>query len=287
MGRGRPARGAYNACMVIRIDGTAIARGIEARVAGSVPATIELRGLVAAGDEAGMSFQRAKQRAAARCGIGYRIDSLPQLATQRDALALVAAHAADPGCGGIVIQLPLPAHLDAQALLDAVPAGKDPDVLGAAAYGAFRESRGPLPPAAGAVREILASTATDLAGKTVAVVGQGALVGRPVADWLEAQEVRTLRLDVGFDESALASADLVVLGTGAYRLDPKRLEAGAGVIDFGYQGGTGDLDTGTPEDLGRLAFYTPTPGGTGPVLVAKLMENFLLLNEQKKRRINR
>ena len=70
----------------------------------------------------------------------------------------------------------------------------------------------------------------------------------------------------------------VISGVGkAGIIKPDMLKNEAGVIDFGYDGGKGDFDASS--DLSRLAFYTPTPGGTGPILVAKLMENFYRLNE--------
>lgn len=250
----------------LRIDGTALARSIEQRVAASVvPSTLELVGFVASGDAAGRSFQETKRRAAARCGIAYRTVLLPEGIRQEAAESAVRAAAHAPSCQGIVVQLPLPASLDTAAMLALIPPHKDPDVLGI--------TGGALPaPAAGAVSEIL--RLTNHVPQVAAVIGQGRLVGIPVSRWLQDQGVSVRRLDKGFDERELSGADLVVLGTGAYRLDPGLLSEGAGVIDFGYQDGRGDLDASDPARLVHLSFFTPTPGGTGPVLVAKLMENF-------------
>jgi 5,10-methylene-tetrahydrofolate dehydrogenase/methenyl tetrahydrofolate cyclohydrolase len=122
----------------------------------------------------------------------------------------------------------------------------------------------------------------DLTGKTVAVVGLGALVGKPIAQWLHRRNVTVIELDKGFDEHELKQADLVILGTGSYTLNPALLQNGAAVIDFGYRrsdaGLSGDLDTSEEHKLAHLKFYTPTPGGTGPILIASLLENFALLN---------
>lgn len=267
----------------LRVSGNEIADGMLASIARNRPPVGRyLAGFVAASDPAGMSFQRIKRSAAAKAGVEYRIAALPDRATQEEAAAAVSAAAADEACGGIVIQLPL-LGLDTQPLLDLVPAAKDPDVLGAEAYAAFLDGTGPVPPAAGAVEAIAESLGLDLAPLTVAVVGQGRLIGKPVSDWLQGRCSRLYRLDAGFDESLLAAADLVILGTGAYTLDPSLLKEGAGVIDFGYRtaaaGYVGDLDTSRREALDRLAFYTPTPGGTGPVLVAALIGNFVRLNQ--------
>lgn len=273
----------YNASLMnepVRVSGNEIADAILARLSSRIPSTRYLLGFVAASDPAGMSFQKIKRCAAARAGIEYRISALPDSTSQDEAHAVVQAAIDDPACGGIVIQLPL-GSLDARPLLDLVPARLDPDVLGAAAYTAFLAGTGPLPPAAATVSAILDTLGVKADDLTVAVIGQGALVGMPVSDWLAPRCARLMRLDVGFDEQLLADADLVISGTGSYRLHPGLLKPGAGVIDFGFQattdGFTGDLDTAHRDELDKLAFYTPTPGGTGPVLVATLMENFLNL----------
>lgn len=268
----------------VRVSGTELAEEILAGIAERhVPTTRELVGFVAASDPAGVSFQERKRRAAARAGIAYRVAALPEGVTHPEAASLIGAAAADPGVGGIVVQLPLPAQLDTAALLGLVPPGKDPDVLGGAAGRWLVLDDGPvLPPAARATDIILRERGLGLAGKTVAVIGMGRLVGRPVAAWLETQDATVLRLDKGFDEAQLADADLGVLGTGSYVLDPRLLKEGAGVIDFGYRGTengpAGDLDASDEAALARLSFYTPTPGGTGPVLIAALLENFARLS---------
>lgn len=270
-----------------RIDGTALARRIESRIAAShLPTTLEMVGFVAAEDPAGVSFQRAKKQSASRAGITYRIVSFPETISQ-DALASeIRAAAGDSLCGGIVIQLPLPAHLDTQALLDLVPIAKDVDVLSSAANAAYLSGTSAIaPPAVRATDIILQDRGYDLEDKTVAVVGMGRLIGQPIAAYCKGIADRVYELDKGFSEAALFEADLIVLGTGSYVLDPARLNAGTAVIDFGYRRGesgiAGDLDTTDDAELQRLSFYTPTPGGTGPVLIAALMENFERLNAKK------
>lgn len=267
-----------------RISGTELADRMLAEIAERHPtSTNYLIGFVASSDPAGMSFQKAKQRAATRANVAYHIAALPEDIIQATAETAVNAAAQDTACGGIVIQLPLPPHLDAQKLLDLVPPAKDPDVLSSSAslfFTTFNQSV--LPPAARTVEIITDYMHFDLTDKTVAVVGLGALVGKPIAQWLRHRNVTVLELDKGFDELNLKDADLVVLGTGSYTLNPALLKDGAAVIDFGYRrndvGLTGDLDTADAQKLSHLSFYTPTPGGTGPILIASLLENFALLN---------
>lgn len=263
---------------VVRVDGKEIAANVVRQIAESPSLTTrELIGFVASDDAAGMSFQKMKQRTAAACGIRYRIEQIGGDVTQELLAEKVRDAASREEVGGIVVQLPLPAHLDAPAILDLIPAEKDPDVLGAPAYASFLAGFGILPPAAETVRLILTSQSVPVQQQTFAVIGQGNLVGKPVADWLEVRGARVQRLDRGFDESLLGGADCAIVGTGAYTLRPGLLKSGAGVIDFGYQDGRGDLDVTSREALAHLAFYTPTPGGTGPVLIAALLQNFAKL----------
>lgn len=267
-----------------RIPGTELADRMLSEISERhSPTTNYLIGFVASNDPAGMSFQKSKQRAAARANIAYHIAALPEDIAQATAETAINAAATDPSCGGIVIQLPLPAQLDTQKLLDLVPPIKDSDVLSSSAALLFTShDQAVLPPAARTVEVITTWMQYDLSGKTVAVVGLGTLVGKPIVQWLKHSNIRVLAFDKGFSEQELQHADLVILGTGSYTLNPQILKDGAAVIDFGYRrsdtGLTGDLDTSDEQRLSHLSFYTPTPGGTGPVLIASLLENFALLN---------
>ncbi len=141
-----------------------------------------------------------------------------------------------------------------------------------------------LPPAAGTVQEIVEDQKWELDRSTVAIVGLGLLVGRPVATWIMRRAKETILLGSASDFGLLKHADLVVTGVGkAGLVSSAMLKGGAGVIDFGYgtQDGTytGDFDARGLSRDSQLAFYTPTPGGTGPILVAKIFENFYALNE--------
>ena len=122
----------------------------------------------------------------------------------------------------------------------------------------------------------------DLENSVVAVVGIGALIGEPISNWLEEKCKELIKLDSQSDKESLGEADIIISGVGrAGTIDPSNLKEGAGVIDFGYsyEGNKvlGDLLTDNKEDLEKLKFYTGTPGGTGPILVAKLYENFYKL----------
>ena len=136
-----------------------------------------------------------------------------------------------------------------------------------------------LPPAVGVVETICKEQNYDLASRRVAIVGLGLLVGRPIANWMMRKAKETILLHRASDLSLLKDADLVITGAGsAHLIKPEMLKNGASVIDFGYDSMHGDFDaTALAPDDSHIAFYTPTPGGTGPILVAKLFENFYRL----------
>lgn len=187
--------------------------------------------------------------------------------------------------------MPLPDHLNRHYILNVIPREKDPDVLSERALGAFYADRNPvLHPAAATVKEILAETGFELPGKKVAVVGPGFLVGRPVAVWLMGKAAEVIAIGRSSDHSDLKAADLVVLGVGkAGLVSTQMLKEGAGVIDFGYSEDeekgrklAGDFEP-EGDTAEKLAFYTPTPGGTGPILVAKLFQNFFDLQDLQRK----
>jgi methylenetetrahydrofolate dehydrogenase (NADP+)/methenyltetrahydrofolate cyclohydrolase len=248
-----------------------------------------LAGIVVGDDPASVSFQKIKQKTAERLGIDYRIYALPQDSTNDGLRTEIGKIGSHKTCGGVVVQLPLPDGINRHYVLNAIPREKDIDVLGERALGTFYADRNlVLPPAAATIEHILNETGFRFEGKTIAVIGSGLLVGKPAALWLINRKAnQVFVLERGFDPSILNKADLIISGVGQPRLfKGSHLKPGAGVIDFGYgqtsenaasEGGklAGDFD---PDETDHLNFYTPTPGGTGPILVAKLLENFYLLN---------
>ncbi len=132
------------------------------------------------------------------------------------------------------------------------------------------------------VKEILEREDIDLKSLCVAIVGLGDLVGKPISTWLTGRCKELILLDRGGDSALLERADLIISGVGqAGLIKEDSLKKGASIIDFGYAHSSdgklhGDFEIN--ESSQRTGFYTPTPGGTGPILVAKLMENFYKLN---------
>lgn len=242
-----------------------------------------LAGILVGENLASRKFLEQKKNTASESGIDFRIYKLSENISGDNLRKEVLKVANHKTCGGVIVQLPLPGQVNEQYILNAVPPNKDVDVLGARSSGDFYTKRGTiLPPAVAVVEEIIKKFPINLEDSVVVVVGAGRLIGRPVASWLIGKAKELIILDKGSDFSSLKKADVIISGAG----DPgiikgEMLKSGAGVIDFGYgknkEGKTeGDLDLGS--DLGHLSFYTPTPGGTGPILVAKILENFYKLN---------
>lgn len=236
------------------------------------------------------SFLRQKEQVAKEVGIDFRLYNLSAELGNDGLRQEVRRLVEKKSVGGAIIQLPLPKGLNSHYVLNAIPREKDIDVLTERALGAFYNDRNPvLPPAVATVKTILDRVSFDLEKAEVAVVGLGTLVGKPVSVWLIGKCKNLFLLRKGSDLELLKRADLIVTGVGqAGLIKQDMLKPGAGIIDFGYyyfpEGAvSGDFDS-TSLAIGNLplAFSTPTPGGTGPILVAELFHNFYILNSQEK-----
>lgn len=261
------------------IDGKKIAGGILANLK-TLPKPGKFLAAVLVGDDrSSVSFLGRKEKIARELGIDFRLYKFPVTVKNdelREEVGIIAGHKT---CGGVIVQLPLPEHVNRHYVLNVISPEKDVDVLGERALGAFYAERSKiLPPAVGATEEILKTLKPDLPlkSRSVAIVGLGLLVGRPAATWFMWRAKETFLLRSTSDLGILQLADLVITGAGkSGLLNAGMIKTGATVIDFGYDGGRGDFD---PAGGAGNISYTPTPGGTGPVLVAKLFENFYKLN---------
>ncbi len=263
------------------VDGKKLANTILEQC-GALPKTDKFCAAFLVGDDpSSVSFLNQKHKAAVKAGIGFRLFQFPrevQNDVLRDAVTKIVA---DDACGGALLQLPVPDHINQHEILNAIPTEKDVDVLGERTLGAFYFLQSKvLPPAVGVVETICKEQNYNLASLSVAVVGLGLLVGKPIANWIMRKAKDTILLHSTSDLSLLKNVDLVITGVGkAYFIKPEMLKNGAAVIDFGYDSMCGDFDaTGLSPDDSHVSFYTPTPGGTGPILVAKLFDNFCRLN---------
>lgn len=234
-----------------------------------------------------ISFLKQKEKIAKELDIDFRIYKFSADLKNDDLRKEILKIALLKKVGGVIVQLPLPKHINRHYILNVIPREKDIDVLGERALGAFYCNRNPvLPPAVSVVEEIINYESYILTSKKVAVVGAGFLTGKPIATWLMNKVKKLSIFEKGSDLTELKNYDLIITGVGqAELIKPEMLKEGAGIIDFGYSINenkkiSGDLKTNqlTNQLTNRLNFYTPIPGGTGPILVAKIFENFYKLN---------
>lgn len=270
------------------INGTVIAEAIIQELL-SQPAPKRWLGVVTVDpDEATRSFLRKKQAVAQQLGVDMRLYEYDASITNDGLRKAVHTIADKSRCGGVIVQLPLPEHINPLYSTNSIPARKDVDVLGQSARGAFYNGRSVVvPPAVSVVKTLLKHQQIDGGAiQTMAVVGQGYLVGRPISAYYAGKVPSLIAIDKGADiNKAVRDADVVVLGTGqAGLVTESMVRDGAGVIDFGYgKNNQGKMrgDFSIDDNNAHSGWYTPTPGGTGPILVAHIFSNFYALNKEQ------
>ncbi|MBK6708569.1 MAG: bifunctional methylenetetrahydrofolate dehydrogenase/methenyltetrahydrofolate cyclohydrolase FolD [Sphingomonadales bacterium] len=278
------------------IDGKAFAAGLRARIAEAVPAftmaTGRIPGLavVLVGDDAASAvYVASKGKATIAAGMASFEHRLPADTGQEDLIALVRQLNADESVDGILVQLPLPKHLDEQAVVDAIAPDKDVDGLTPISTGRLALGLPGLVPCTplGSLM-LLKDHIGDLSGKDAIVIGRSILVGKPMAQLLLAENCtvtiahsRTRNL-----KERVQQADIVVAAVGrAEMVKGDWLKPGAVVIDVGINrlepaAGeakgrlVGDVDYASALDLASA--ITPVPGGVGPMTIACLLRNTLV-----------
>jgi methylenetetrahydrofolate dehydrogenase (NADP+)/methenyltetrahydrofolate cyclohydrolase len=269
----------------MRMDGApvrgAILAGLAARLSAAGNPAVCLATVLVGEDAPSARYVASKHRTAAEVGITSVGVELPAAATQAQVEAEVARLAADPSVHGILVQMPLPAHLDAGRVLELVPPEKDVDGLTETSLG--RLVRG-VPGHVGCtplgVMRLLAHHGIETAGKRAVVIGRSTLVGLPMV-LLLAQKGADATVTLAHSRTAdlvdvCRQADIVVSATGAARsIGAAHTKRGAVLVDVGISrtesGIVGDIDFDAVQ--GIASAVTPMPGGTGILTVACLMEN--------------
>jgi len=238
-------------------------------------------GTVLVGDDPGShSYVGGKHRDCQEVGINsIRID-LPTSATQSDVLAAVKDLNAARECTGYIVQLPLPAAIDTQVILEAIDPAKDADGLHPLNLGRLVAGyQAPLPCTPRGIVELLNHYKVPLAGAEVVVIGRGLTVGRPLGLLLtRKKENATVTLTHTGTKDLIAHtqrADIVIAAIGQpHFLKAEMIKAGATVLDVGISrsdaGLVGDVD---PSVFDVASFVAPMPGGVGPMTRAMLLMN--------------
>jgi methylenetetrahydrofolate dehydrogenase (NADP+)/methenyltetrahydrofolate cyclohydrolase len=271
--------------MATIIDGNAVASAVRERAAARAQALIK-RGLtpclavVLVGDDpASVSYVRMKERDCAAVGIEGRDHRLPAETTQAELDGLIDALNADPAVHGILVQMPLPDHLDAESVIERISPAKDADGFHPQSLGLLvRGLPGFRACTPAGVMEMLKAYDIDPSGMRAVVVGRSTIVGKPMALLLlEANATVTVCHSRTKDLPAVCrEADLIVAAIGRPKMiDASYVRPGAVVIDVGInrtdEGIVGDVDFAAVEPIASA--ITPVPGGVGPMTRAMLMVN--------------
>ncbi len=271
------------------IDGKQIAADVRKDVAEGVKQRLSegksapcLAVILVGADPASQVYVRHKKNACKETGIASLAYDLPATTTQQELLTLVDKLNNDTSIHGILVQLPLPEHLDANEILERIRPDKDPDGFHAFNLGRLAQRMPVLRPCTPkGVMKLLESTGVDLHGKEAVVVGASNIVGRPMTLELLLAGATTTTTHRFTDslEFHIRRADIVVVGVGKPGLvNGEWIKEGAIVIDVGINrldDGrlVGDVDYAAAS--ARAGWITPVPGGVGPMTVACLMENTL------------
>jgi methylenetetrahydrofolate dehydrogenase (NADP+)/methenyltetrahydrofolate cyclohydrolase len=277
------------------LDGKATAAAIRGELKLRVDALRE-RGVVPGlatvlvGDDPGsQSYVAGKHRACAEVGIASIRRDLSATATQQEVEAVVDELNADPACTGYIVQLPLPAGLDAGPVLERVDPGKDADGLHPVNLGRLVLNQpGPLPCTPRGIVELLTRHGVAIEGSQVCVVGRGVTVGRPIGLLLTRKgpggnaTVTLCHTATRNLADHTRRADIVIAAAGVPRmLTADMVKPGAAVLDVGItrtaEGLVGDVDAGVRDVAAWLA---PMPGGVGPMTIAMLLTTVVEIAER-------
>jgi methylenetetrahydrofolate dehydrogenase (NADP+)/methenyltetrahydrofolate cyclohydrolase len=271
------------------IDGKAVAAAVKAEIRERVEKEHIKAGLaviIVGEDPASKIYVRNKRRACEECGIASFEYALPAETPEAELFALIDRLNADKAVSGILVQQPLPKHIDVSALNERISPKKDVDAFRADNVGRIVSGKfGFVPCTPAGVMRLLESENIAIAGKHCVVVGRSDIVGKPMALLLLHKHgtvtichSRTKNL-----AEITKQADILVAAVGKAKLiTADMVKAGAAVIDVGMnrdENGKlcGDVDYETVSE--KAGYITPVPGGVGPMTIAMLMKNTLYAAE--------
>jgi methylenetetrahydrofolate dehydrogenase (NADP+)/methenyltetrahydrofolate cyclohydrolase len=235
-------------------------------------------------NQASTVYLRAQMKTAEKLGIDFKLHNLDSATTQDDLVKYIEILNSDPSVHGILIQMPLPAHINAKEISFHIDPSKDvegmhPENLGKIIFGKANIA----PCTAMAAFELITSTGVDLRGKEAVVVGHSEIVGKPAALLLVDKFATVTTCHIGTGERGLLKdhvqrAEILVVAVGkAGLIKGDWIKEGAIVIDVGINK-VGDKLLGDVEFEGasaKASYITPVPGGVGPLTVTILMRNLV------------
>ena len=275
-------RGNLAAVTATLIDGKALGAKVREEVAASVAELghVGLATVLVGDDPASHIYIDLKQKAAVQAGMEARDLKLPADTSEDELLATIAELNADDGVDGLLVQLPLPDHIDENRAIEAIAPGKDVDGIHPLNAGRLYLGRPTLVPGTPlGVMRMLDEYEIPLEGARAVVVGRSAIVGKPMAHLLlqrnatvtvchsRTQDLQRHTLD----------ADVLVAAVGrTHIISADMVKAGATVIDVGMNRDEGSrkvLGDVDPSAMDEAAYMTPVPGGVGPMTIAMVLQN--------------
>ncbi len=269
-----------------RIDGKNLAAKKQAELADKTIQLKEKTGLVpglvvilVGEDPASQVYVRNKERSALAAGFQSQVVRLPETTTEKELLQLIEQYNQDDTWHGILVQLPLPKHIDEEKVLFAISPDKDVDGFHPTNMGKFWSGHPVMIPSTPAgIMEMFKEYDIDLTGKNAVVVGRSNIVGKPMAQLLmDANATVTIAHSRTKDLVAVTrQADILVVAIGRAKFVTKEfVKEGAVVIDVGMnrdENGKlcGDVDFDSVAEV--ASYLTPVPGGVGPMTITMLLE---------------
>ena len=283
----------FRAVPATMIDGKALALKVRAEVAADVAtfgAPVCLATILVGDDPASHVYVGSKHEASHEAGIESRDHRYSAATPESEVLELLAELNADDGVDGILVQLPLPEHMDESTVLRTVDPAKDVDGFHPVNAGLLYLGEPFLVPATpSGVMVLLAEHGVELKGKEAVVVGRSEIVGKPMAMMLLAEHAtvticHSRTTDLG---AHTRRADVLVAATGRPGfVTPDMVKPGATVVDVGVtrteDGLRGDVDRSVAEVAGLM---TPVPGGVGPMTIAMLLRNTLTAAQHRRAKV--
>jgi methylenetetrahydrofolate dehydrogenase (NADP+)/methenyltetrahydrofolate cyclohydrolase len=264
------------------IDGKVLAAKVREEVALEVEelGAVGLTTVLVGDDPASHVYINLKQKAAQAVGIHAHDIRLPADTDQDELLASLAELNADDAVDGVLVQLPLPSHIDEPTVIEAINPAKDIDGIHPVNAGRLYLGRpGLVPGTPLGVMRMLAEYRIELEGARAVVVGRSSIVGKPMAHLLlQANATVTICHSRTADlQRHTLDADVLVAAVGQlHMIGADMVKAGATVIDVGMNrtddGLFGDVDPGAAD---HAAYMTPVPGGVGPMTIAMVLKNTL------------
>lgn len=268
------------------LDGRAMGAELKAELRSEVQQYIQKQGrppgLVVVridGDASSVVYSKAIFRIASEIGVDAKLEQLPHITTESQLQSVLLRFNTDKAIQGILVQMPLPAHLSQKMVAELIAPGKDIDGISILSAGnLFLSAASFLPSTAAAVIETLERTRTSLAGKQVVIVGRSNVVGKPLTMMLLLKNatVTVCHSHTVDLPTYTRQADVLIAAVGrAHLITADMVKPGAVVIDVGINvlpsgGIVGDVDTASVSQVAGA--LTPTPGGIGPLTNIVLMK---------------